>query len=63
MDNYDLIERLARLRGEMLRCSGILKLQGYPEHGKEMFGASKMLATWIKGIQAEQNNPSGKGDL
>lgn len=49
------IQRLERLREEMLRCSGLLKKYGYEEHGAEMFGAAKILLTWIDGIPNEEN--------
>lgn len=47
------ISRLEALREEMLRCSGLLKKYGYEEHGAEMFGAAKILLTWIEGIPNE----------
>lgn len=47
------IQRLETLREEMLRCSGLLKKYGYEERGKEMFGAAKILLTWIEGIGNE----------
>lgn len=49
------IQRLVVLREEMLRCSGLLKKYGHEEHGKEMFGAAKILLTWIEGISNEEN--------
>lgn len=47
------IQRLERLREEMLACSGILKKYGWDDHAGEMFGAAKILLTWIKGIGEE----------
>lgn len=50
------LERLETLREEMLRCSGILKKYGYVDHGKEMFGAAKILKTWVDGIGKEKQH-------
>lgn len=48
-----MIERMRRLREEMLAVSGLLKKAGYSRHSAEMFGAARMLKTWIEGIEKE----------
>lgn len=51
-----ILPRMIRLREEMLAVSGMLKKAGYIDHGAEMFGAAKILKTWIVGIEKEMGN-------
>ncbi len=54
IDYNDVLKKLTILKKHMIGCSVMLDDCGHWYHANELFGASKMLQTWIDGIEKEE---------